>query len=328
MTGGSAAAADPIEMAASASSRRLRVAGVLRDATRWTVGRPDILPASLLAFLLRGGLVVVAIPFLVLPSPIGIASWVGADAITAAGPTGRFVALASAFAAVTVVAAVASIVLAAAADRVVLGAWAEDAGLHGARGRGAVATIARIVAIRLVAAIPPLVATAWAVPRVADATYRALTLPEDLATPLALRVASMVPDALAALVVGILVGELVAGLATVHVVADGDGAARSLVRIGSDLLRRSPAVLGAFAVGIVLLVAGLGVPLAAGSAAWSEARRALAEGGDPVGAILGVVGFVGALVAALAIAAAVAAWRRASLAAAAARTQPRRIRPG
>lgn len=316
MTGGSAAAADPIEMAASARILPPRVAGVLRDATRWTAGRPDILPVALVAFLLRGGIVLVAIPFLVLPSPIGIASWVGADAITAAGPTGRFVALATALAGIAAGVAIVSIVLAAAADHVVLGAWAEDAGLRGAHRRGAAATIARIVAVRLIAAIPPLAATAWAVPRVADATYRALTLPEDLATPLALRVATMVPEALVALVVGLLVGELAAALATVHVAADGDGATRALVRIGSDLLRRPVPVLGAFAAGVALLVAGLGLPIAAGFVAWGEARRALAGGGDLVGAILGVVGFVAALLAALAVAAAVATWRRASLAAA------------
>jgi hypothetical protein len=179
--------------------------------------------------------------------------------------------------------------------------------------RGAVATVARLVAIRVAAAIPPAVAVAWAIPRLADAVYRQLTLPDDLAAPLALRVVAMAPEAVLAIALGLLVGELLAGPATVHAVVRGDGALRALVRVPGDLFRRPAAVLGAYLAGVGLLVAGVGIPLAGGVAAWDLARRSLAAGSAPLAAAAVLV-FVGALVAALAVTGAVAAWRRASMA--------------
>jgi hypothetical protein len=124
----------------------------------------------------------------------------------------------------------------------------------------------------------------------------------------------MAPEAVLAIALGLLVGELLAGPATVHVVVGGDGAMRALARAPGDLFRRPGAVLGAYLTGVGLLVAGVGIPLAAGVAAWDLARRSLAAGSAPLPAAAAVLVFVGALVAALAVAGAVAAWRRASMA--------------
>jgi hypothetical protein len=99
---------------------------------------------------------------------------------------------------------------------------------------------------------------------------------------------------------------------------------RSLGRVPGDLVRRPAAIAGAYCAGIVLLVAGVGVPLAAGVAAWDLARRSLAAGSDPVATVGAVLLFMGALVMALAAAGAVAAWRRASIALAVADAGPGR----
>ncbi len=315
--GGTALAAPPATVRARPGSRTARTLG---RATRWTAARPSIWPVGLAAFLARGGVLVFVLPFVVLPTPIGIASFVGADAVTAAGPTERFLALALVAGLATGAAAVAGAVLAAAADRVALLAWAvDDAGPAGRASAGRASAhpwpaVARILVARVVAAIPCALAIAWAVPRIADATYRQLTLPDDLTTPIILRIVQMVPDAVALVVAGLLVGELVAGLATVHVVVGGRGAGRSLLLVGRDVVRRPIPVLVAFVAGIAVLIAGVGVPLAAGLAAWDAVRRALADGGTPAMALAAATAFAAAMVAALVVAGAVAAWRRATLA--------------
>jgi hypothetical protein len=291
------------------------VGRVLGRATRWTIRRPDMWPVALAAFLARGGVLVILLPFLVLPTPIGLASFIGADAITAAGPTARFIVIAVAVGLLAAGLVLAGSVVAAAADRVVLRGWTEDAApARPSTEHRPVATVARILAVRIVAAIPRILAIAWAVPRIADATYRQLTLPDDLATPIVLRVAAMAPEAIALVVVGLLAGELIAGLATVHVVVEGRGAARSLLLVGRDLVRRPVPVLGAFAIGIVAVVAGIGLPVAAGIAAWGLVRQTLADGAGPFLALASAFSFAASIVAALALAGMIAAWRRISLA--------------
>ena len=316
MTAGSADAAEPVLPAVARGPRaaRPRLAAVLASATRWMVARPSMWPVALVAFLARGGALIVALPFLVLPTPIGIAAWIGADAITADGPAARLVVLAVLAALAAGGLVVLGTVAAAAADRVVLAAWAGDAAAAPSRPRAPVPTVGRVVAVRVAAAIPAAVAVAWAVPRLADAVYRQLTLPDDLASPLLLRVVVMAPEAVVAILLGILAGELLAGPATVHVVVGADGALRALARVPGDLARRPAAVLGAFATGVLLLLAGLLVPLVAGVAAWDLARRALTAGSDPLAGAASVGAFVASFAAALAAAGAVATWRRAAMA--------------
>ncbi len=320
MTHGSAAPAGPVATGVAGTAvthpGRPPASRVLASATRWSGARVDLWPVALVAFLARGGLVVVALPFLVLPTPIGIAAWIGADAISADGPAMRLVVLAVVAGLLAGGAVVLGTVAAAAADRLVLAAWAVDAAATTARGRRTAATVARLVATRAVAAIPPLVALAWSIPRLADAVYRQLTLPDDLASPLVLRVVAMTPETVVAIAVGMVVGELIAGPAAVHVVVNGDGAVRALVRAPLDVVRRPAAVLGSFAAGTALLLVAVGLPLAAGIAAWGAVRRSLGGGADPLGAMVAVVAFVAALVVTLAAASAVAAWRRAAIAAA------------
>ena len=286
-------------------------------ATRWTGARPDMWAVSLAGFLVRGGILVLAVPILVLPTPIGVASFVGAGAVTAAGPTDRFVVVAAAVGVVLAVAAVAGFVIGAAVDRVVLRAWAWDDladGRSGARS-GTIGGVARVVAVRLVAAIPLVVAAAWAIPRIATAGYRELTLPDDLATPFPLRVLAAAPEAVAAIVAGLLVCELIAGLATVHLVVDRASVPRSLWRVVVDLVRRPVPALATFALGVAGLLFLVGIPLAVATVAWGAVRDAFA-GGDVVRATAAVVALSAGWVAALLLAGVASSWRRAALASA------------
>jgi len=305
-----AAAAGPEALGADRWSR-----GWLRAATAWTLRRPDAWAPALVAFLVRGGLAALALPILVLPSPIGIASWVGGDAVTAAGPTDRLIAIISG----AVVAAVATLAVAfavgAAADRIVLRWWAADslrAGPPDAVGR--VRTVVRLIGTRIVALVPVAVAAAWAAPRIADAVYRELILPTDLATPLVVRVLVSSPDAIAALVAALLVGELFGGLAAVHVVADGISAPRALGRSCLDIVRRPAAVLGAFSLGVGLLVVIVVPPLAISMLGWGRTRDALLDDAGAIAVALPVLALVAGWLATLVCAGAVGAWRRVSMA--------------
>ena len=62
-------------------------------ATAMTVRRPRLWVFALLAFLARGGLVVLVLPMVVVPTFVGLANFVGPTSVTAGGPTPRLVAL-------------------------------------------------------------------------------------------------------------------------------------------------------------------------------------------------------------------------------------------
>jgi hypothetical protein len=123
------------------------------------------------------------------------------------------------------------------------------------------------------------------------------------------------PEAAVAIVIGLLACELIAGLATVHVVADGASVRRSLGRVVVDIVRRPLPVIGAFSLGVAGLVTLAGAPLAVAAVAWSAARRALASD-DAVLAAVAVVALTAAWIVSLGVAGLVGAWRRAALASA------------
>ena len=290
--------------------------GWVRTATAWTLRRPDAWAPALVAFLVRGGVVALALPILVLPSPIGIASWVGGDAVTAAGPTDRLIAIISGAVVAAVATLAAAFAVGAAADRIVLRWWAADslrAGPPDAVGR--VRTVVRLIGTRIVALVPVAVAAAWAAPRIADVVYRELILPTDLATPLVVRVLVSSPEAIAAIVAALLVGELFGGLAAVHVVADGTSGPRAIGRSFLDIARRPAAVLGAFALGVGLLVVIVVPPLAIAMLAWGRTRDALLDDAGAIAVALPVLALVAGWLAALVCAGAVGAWRRVAMAA-------------
>lgn len=306
----------PASEAAPALRGDREARGWLRPATAWTMGRPDAWAPALVAFLVRGGVVALAVPILVLPSPIGIASFVGADAVTAAGPTDRLIAIVAGAVVVAVATLAAALVVGAAADRVVLRWWAADSLRSGPSDVvGRIRTVARLVGIRIVALVPLAVAAAWAAPRIADAAYRELVLPTDLATPLVMRVLASAPEAIVAVVAALLVGELLGGLAAVHVVADGSSGPRALGRSFLDIVRRPAAVLGAFALGLGLLFVSVIPTLAIAVLGWERARDALMDGSGVIAVVLPVLALVAGWLAALACAGAVGAWRRVSIAA-------------
>jgi hypothetical protein len=160
--------------------------------------------------------------------------------------------------------------------------------------------------------VPLAIALAWGAARVVNATYRELTLPSDVTTPLVLRVVRETPEAIVALVVAWLVGEIVAALGARSVVLHGDGVGAAL-RWSVVHGVRHP--IRALVLALVPLagLAVVAIPSAFGVAtAWRALRGTLATGGGaPIG--IGVLLlFVALWLGGLVLIAAMSAWRSAA----------------
>src|SRR5687767_14298709 len=151
--------------------------------------RPGLVAIGLAGFLARGGLLVFVLPVVVLPTTVGISNWIGATSLTASGPTASLIWLLAVAAIGATVSFLAGVVIGAAADLLLFREASDRVGERdGVPPRLGVAITLRLAAIRVVALVPFALAVAWAGSRVAAATYHELILPEELVTPLVLRV--------------------------------------------------------------------------------------------------------------------------------------------
>ena len=275
-----------------------------RAATSAGLGRPELWPLALLVFLLRGGLALHLAPIVVVPSTVGLATFIGPTALTPAGPSeafGRFLAgLLAGLAAWLVGGGL----VAAAAELTLIGRTLPSAG------RGLTAGLAaRALLVRLAVLLPLVVALAWGLPRIVGAAYRELTLPLDTAAPVALRVLRDVPEVLLLVLLAWLAGETVGGIAVRRLVLFGEGAAAALLGALRHVVTRPAATLATVALAAcgsaVLVLPGL---VAAGLA-WQRLGRALAAGSDPVAIALLTALFVAAWLLGLVLAGAAASWR-------------------
>lgn len=248
--------------------------------------RSDLWSAALAAFLLRGGIALVALPILVLPSTVGVATFFGPTSVTPAGPSPSLVAFAvAAGAGLLAWGLLGGLAAAAAEAALVRRALDIDAGPASLR------TCARIVLARAVASLPIVLALGWAGPRLVAAAYAQLTHPADPSVAFAVRVVGDAPDALVALAAGWLVANALGAVATRRIVLCGDGAFGAVGRavrrlVGDPLGSLAAALAGTALVGVVL-----GPALAASRTLWGEAALALDAGSTPAAALL-VAGFV------------------------------------
>lgn len=283
-----------------------------------TVRRPALWPFALVAFLARGGLLVLAFPIVVLPTLIGISNLVGPASVTAGGPAPRLVALVAAGVAAGALAVIAGTAVAAAAETAFLRATVDQvrAGrpqpiLFGAQlapagqGRGAV----RVFGIRLILLVPVAASIAVALPSWVEVAYRELTLPTDLATPIALRVLAGAPAATGLLALAWLVAEVVGGFAARRAVLLGTTVPRALGRGLVDLFRAPLGTLLTTAAGLVVGIATLIPATWALSWAWELARAPLVDEGLSPAAAGGTFVLAAAWIAALVLAAIGSAWR-------------------
>lgn len=282
------------------------------------LGRPPLWPFALVVFLLRGGWALFVLPIVVVPSTVGIATFLGPTAITPAGPSAGLVALATGCAVAVVAWFVLGGLVAAASEALLIVAPLADAtgpdggapgGPPAAAGPVGIGLAARMLLARVVASLPLGLAAAWGVARAVSATYAELITPTDTATPLPFRVLRDVPEAVALILVAWLAAETVGAVAVRRIVLLGEGVARSVALSLGHLvlhpLATGGTVLVTVAGSVVLVAPGLVVA----AVSWEEVGRALAGDADVVLVLVLTGLFVVVWSSALVLAGATAAWR-------------------
>jgi hypothetical protein len=305
-------------------------ASLLGGAALVALTRPRLWAIGLAGFLARGGIVPFLLPIVVLPSVVGVATFVGPNAVTGAGLSPSFVVLAVTTAIGISAWLVVGTIVGSLLDRALVRETArtdagpdrphpqpndtQDPGSRGAPGRAGggpveAVSIARLVCIRWVVLLPLGLVVVWGTVRLVDVGYRELVLPGDLARPFFLRVLAGAPDVVALLVVAWLAAELVGALAVRLAILEdrpvGRALGGALGSVGRHPLR-SLGVLAATLAGSLIVV---GPGLVTASLAWNGARRALLGYGPVSAALLATGAFVATWTVGLVLAGIAAAWR-------------------
>jgi hypothetical protein len=278
--------------------------------------RPSTWPLALVSFLLRGGWLVVVAPIVVLPTAGGLANVVApvVEDIAFGRRTDEVVGMVGVTALVVIVWLIGGGLLAAMAEveavRRIAGEAPRDAepsqDAQGSLGPGW-----RVLAVRLIALIPLAIALALGGYRLVTVAYRELTVPSDVALPVAWRIVIGAVDGLALIVVAWLFGEAVGALGARRVVQRGAGVRAglrgALRRAGHVPIRTTLLAVDSSAVLVVILA----IAALASGAIWDALRSALGDGDITLGSVILVVAFVAVFAGGLVLIALVTAWRTA-----------------
>jgi len=309
---------------------RLRWGATISGAFVVTLVRPATWAFGLLAFLAGGGLALAAWPILVLPTPTGLQNALG-------NPISSLVF--GAPSATLLVMLVGGLVAALAvfAMGLLLGAWAEREliviAVEAAADEGILAPapdlerapgIGRIAIVRVLALAPVAIALLLAWRPVYDVTYRELILPDNLATPLPIRVLGDVPWVLIGIGVAWLLGDAAAAVGVRRLVIERRPVLVAWLLGWADLVRRPQRVIPTALVGVgVLLLLTVPALLAAG-VGWTRVRDVVLEGRDVTTTVVALVTWVGTWLGALVLAGIGQAFRSATWTL----ELPRRLRAG
>lgn len=249
------------------------------------VSDPGAWPIGILGFLVRGGVVVLALAILTLPSPVGVGTILGPAVVSTGrieGPLRSLLIVATtAFAVVVAVA----VLLAAVAQALLHERW----GMRGAAaGRAAVG---RLAAGEILALVPLGAVMAVTLARVVDDVRSELLLPGDLTVSFAARVVARSALPLGVLVVALLVTEALDGLISRRVVVRDRRPLTGLHALASVV---GTAVVGWLAT-LVVLVPGLvliGATWDAAHVAWSRLSGAMLGSADAALAVVATMALV------------------------------------
>ncbi|MEO8469417.1 MAG: hypothetical protein ABI573_07080 [Chloroflexota bacterium] len=240
------------------------------------LSRPRWWILALAAFLLRGGLVLVLLPLIPLPSTAALANALGPTLVgfVFGGPSVPFLILVGSTAGLALAWFVLSGVVGAAIDLALIRDAAAEDDLED-RAQPIAGGPWRAVAVRWLAHVPTAVAIAVGMVAVVNAAYGELIRPGDPAVPIAIRVILQVPVNVAAIVTAWIFGEAVGGIAERRL-AWGAGIARALGGGVVGLLRPT-GLLVLFVTNGALLAVIIGGDLAIGLA-FEHARIAILDG--------------------------------------------------
>jgi hypothetical protein len=288
-----------------------------------TLAAPATWPLALATFLVRGGIVLVLLPVVVLPTTVGLGNLLG--------PTLQSIAFGSIPVEVVVVAGAVGVVGLA---WVVVGGWlaaaleAEGArivardeavialGTAEARPAPAMATsssriAARILAARLIACVPLALVVALGSIRLVVVTYRELTSPIDVSTPITFRVLRDAPEVVVALALAWMLAEIIGAVAARRITLGGADVWRALGGAVAVVVRAPLSSAARFVIPTVVLLLILVPAAVAASSAWKALGTVLGERAEPLASLLTVVAFVGLWIVGLLLVAIVCAWRAA-----------------
>lgn len=241
-----------------------------------TLTRPAWWVLALAAFLVRGGVLVLLLPIVQLPTVAGLANALGPALVgfVFGGPSVEFLVVVGTITAVTIAWVVVGGLLGGALDLALVRGAANEEELDDRPAPRSVGA-GRAFAARLVGHAPTAVVVAWGAVRLVDAAYQELIRPGDPALPVAVRVALRIPEIVAGLVAAWALGEAIGGLAVRHL-AWGASLPGALAKAVRSLLRPS---------GIATLVVTNGVLAVviltmsnATGLAWSHLRVVLLDG--------------------------------------------------
>jgi hypothetical protein len=299
-----------------------------------SIGRPAWWLMALATFLLRGGIVVVLLPIITVPSPLAISNAFAPVLLPLA--LGR---IEPAFVLGPALVVAALLVWLVGGGRIAAGidvafvrdaaAAALDEGVAGRGGDGEAAPDGvvgvppprrsssglawRVLAVRLICWLPLAVAIGIGVAAIVQVTYVELTRPVDVGTPLVLRVAREVVSQLALIVIAWIVGEVVGGVATRRVILGRGRHGRSIASAIRTSAGRPVSWLVPWLATTAVLAIVLGGTLWAAAMAWSRAVDALTDRTtEPLVAFAILLIFVGLWLAAMFLGGVVLAVRSAT----------------
>lgn len=285
-----------------------------------TLARPATWPLALATFLIRGGLLAVLAPIVVLPTAVEVGN-VFAPALTTLllrGVTPSIIPLLVVVVVGFLVWLVGGGLIAAAAEVEAVrrvGAGEDDALVPDPRSPGIVPAadaMHRVLLVRLLAYLPLLlVGLPWALFRYVVLGYQEFTGPSDVAVPIAVRIVLGAPDAVLLLLVTWLLGETVGALASRRVIPAGAGVGRALAWAMGRFARRPLRSTALTVVPLVPLVVLLVIVGLAGSATWDALRGTLSFGGDRIMALVLLVVLVALFSGGLVLIGVASAWRAA-----------------
>jgi hypothetical protein len=288
-------APDPSPAVGGGTRVRLPWGTVITGAFVVTLLRPVSWALGLAAFLAGGGIVLVAWPILVLPTPTGLQNALGGpvSSLVFGDPSPALVAL--------IVGGIVALLLLLLAGTLA-GAWAErqgiavaleaaaadgldlpDVDLDGAPGAW------RVAVVRLLGLLPVLVVAALAWPSFYDAAYRQLVLPRDLATPLPIRILGDVPWLVVGVACAWLLSDAAAAVGVRRLVLDRQPVLVAWAGGWGDLVRRPGRIIATALAGAAVLVLLVGPAMVAAAVGWSRVRDILVAGRDPL-VVIGAVG--------------------------------------
>jgi hypothetical protein len=254
------------------------------------VGEPDAVIVALAGFLARGGIFLLALPSLVLPSVIGLAGVTGIDAFGIDGrPTAwLYEMVAIVIGAVVVWLALASLI-GSLIDVWLIEAAVDASGRPVGRGRPLprIGLLMDIVAVRGICLLPLAGALAWASTRIYTAAYNELTTPSNLSTPLPVRVVENAADAVILVAVGWLVMETIAAIAVRRLVLSDGGVGRAMAGALAQTVRRPLSTAMTVLASTGASVLATAVALAATATAFDWCRIA-ARSQEPIAVTLGL----------------------------------------